>query len=195
MIADKITPELKQRFKEAILETRKDGIERGFNICLNKKLFAGKTCEGSKCGITLPKPKGECPDKVQGDFHTHPTLYFFKEELRDVYLPDNVLPPDNILIRSLDGDIKEKGLTPQTPSHGDILFGLNMKFFGMSKGTTCIGADYDDTKVECWTPKKVSHDEYIRANYELVKGGPETGEPPKKWARSLFEKEIIKINQ
>lgn len=188
MIKDKITPILKERFKEEMLKSRNDGKERGFFLCSNKKLSASKTCIGSECNVTLMRPKDACPGKVQGDFHTHPALNYIKEELRE----RNVrLPSDSKIIETLEKDIKVKGWTPQTPSHEDVLYGLNSSFFGDSKGTTCVGVDYDDTKVECWTPKNVPHDAYIRANDELTKGGKDFGDVPKKWIRHLFEKEVI----
>lgn len=188
MIKDKITPILKERFKGEILKSRNDGKERGFFLCLNKKLSASKTCIGNECNITLMRPKDACPGKVQGDFHTHPRLNYIKEELRKINAP---LPSDSEIIDTQEKDIKEKGWTSQTPSHKDLLSGLTMSFFRLSKGTTCIGIDYDDSKIECWTPKNIPHDAYIRAYDELIKGGKDSGDVPKKWIRPLFEKEVI----
>lgn len=188
MIKDKITPELKSRFKEEILKSREDGKERGFFLCSNKKLFASKTYVGNKCNVTLVRPKDACPGKVQGDFHTHTTLNYTKEELKERGVP---LPSDSKIIDTLEKDIKVKGWTSQTPSYKDLLYGLNMRFFRDSKGTTCVGADYDDTKVECWTPKNVSQESYVRANDEITQQGKDFGGVPKKWIMSLFEKEVI----
>lgn len=188
MIKDKITTDLKSRFKEEILNSRNDGIERAFFLCLNKKLHASKTCLGSRCNVTLNRPKDACPGKVQGDFHTHPALNFIKETLKERNVK---IPPDTKIIDTIIGDLKSKGFTPQAPSHEDLLFGLNMQYFGDSNGTTCVGVDYDDTKVECWTPKHVPHEAYIKANDELVKKEKGLEDLPKKWIRSLYEKEII----
>ena len=72
MIKDKITPELKSRFKLAIDSTKKTGKEEGFRICKDKygKLYPGKTCRGEDCEVTIPPI---CPRNttVQGGFHTH----------------------------------------------------------------------------------------------------------------------------
>jgi hypothetical protein len=188
MIRDKITEGLKSIFKEEISKSREDGKERGFFLCLNNELSASETCVGNKCGITLTRPRDACPGKVQGDFHTHPRLNYIKEELRKINIQ---VPPDSKIIDEQEKDIKEKGWTAQTPSYKDLLYGLNMRFFGDSKGTTCVGVDYNDTKVECWTPKNVPHNAYIRANDELTKGGKDFDSVPKKWIIPLFEKEII----
>lgn len=190
MIKDKITSEIKNRFREEIRKTREIGKEHGFYLCIEKdgKLSASKTCIGNECNITLMRPKDACPGKVQGDFHTHPRLNYIKEEL----INRNVsLLSDSKIIESQEKDIKEKGWTSQTPSYKDLLYGINMRFFGCSKGTTCVGVDYDDTKVECWTPKNVPHKAYIRANDELTKGGKDFEGIPKKWILPLFEKEVI----
>lgn len=191
MIKDKITTELKNRFKEEILKSREDGKERGFFLCSNRKLSASKSCVGDECSITLMRPKDACPGKVQGDFHTHPRLNNIKEELRKINI---LLPSDSKIISEQEKDIKEKGWTSQTPSYKDLLYGLNMSFFGLSKGTTCVGVDYDDKKVECWTPKNVPRNAYIRANDELTKGGKDFQGIPKKWLIHLFEKEIIYLD-
>lgn len=193
MIKEKITSEIKNRFREEIRKTKEIGKEHGFYLCIEKdgKLSASKTCVGNECNITLMRPKDACPKrKVQGDFHTHPRLNYIKEDLRKRNVP---LPSDSNIIDVQEKDIKEKGWTSQTPSYKDLLYGINMRFFGYSKGTTCVGVDYDDSKVECWTPKNVPHKAYIRANDELTKCGKDC--IPKKWIRSLFEKEVINLEQ
>ncbi len=190
MIKDKITSEIKNRFREEIRKTKDIGKELGFYLCIEKdgKLSASKTCIGNECNVTLMRPKDACPGKIQGDFHTHPRLNYIKEELRKRNVS---LPSDSKIIDAQEKDIKEKGWTSQTPSYKDLLYGINMRFFGYSKGTICVGIDYDDKKVECWTPKNLSHNAYIRANDELTRGGKDFEGVPKKWIISLFDKEII----
>jgi hypothetical protein len=153
-------------------------------------MSASKTCIGNECNITLMNPKDACPGKIQGDFHTHPRLNQIKEEL----IKRNVIPPsDSDIIETKEKEIKEKGWTSQTPSYGDLLYGLNLKFFGYTKGTTCVAVDHDDTKIECWTPTNVPHNAYIRANNELTKGEKDFDKVPKKWIIKLFDKEIINL--
>ena len=75
MIKDKITPKLKERFKDAIKKTIHTGREQGFYICKDKegKLFADKGCEGEQCDLMIGRPQDSCQGEInQGDFHTHP---------------------------------------------------------------------------------------------------------------------------
>lgn len=65
-ISDKITPELKERFKDAIKKTIDTGKEHGFYICKNKegKLFAEKGCEGGQCDIMIGRPRDSCKGEI-----------------------------------------------------------------------------------------------------------------------------------
>ncbi len=50
MIKDKITPEIRERFKEEIKLTRERCKERGFLLCLDVKggLYPSRSCEGTE---------------------------------------------------------------------------------------------------------------------------------------------------
>jgi hypothetical protein len=55
MIKDKITHEIRDRFKDAISRTMKTGREHGFILCRDDKedLFSMDICEGRECRIIL----------------------------------------------------------------------------------------------------------------------------------------------
>lgn len=138
MIKDIITPDLKKIFLEEIKMSIKTGKETGFLICSNDKLYAPKKrCTGTDCGLFIRH--GDCPDKVQGGFHTHP------------YLPDiekfyGRKPTEKELKRAIKiykRDFAKDGITLQTPSHYDAVGTLINQCIGYSEGTMCIGSDLD----------------------------------------------------
>jgi hypothetical protein len=187
MIKDKITYDLKKRFLEEIERSIKTGKETGFLICLNDILYAPKKrCTGTDCGLFITY--GDCPDKVQGGFHTHP------------YLPDiekfyGRKPTEKELKRAIKiykRDFAKAGITLQTPSHHDTVDTLINQCIGQSEGTMCIGSDLDTTKVECWTVKgdNVKIKDCSRATEEHKQ---KIEEKPREWIKPLFEKEIINL--
>lgn len=200
MIADKITPVLKNRFRKEIRLTMETGKERGFFICKdeNGNLAPSKrTCQGTECEVSLKDPRGACPVKIQGDFHTHPDLaitkIYLKEQGRKIDT-DDVL---KIQIRKAKKDIQErlgiKGLPTVTPSYTDTLKSLLINCGSDIEATSCVGSDLEDDKVECWTPKKdikLADCEKAEKEYGKVKGKSLS---PRKWVVDLFEKETIDL--
>jgi len=126
MIKDKITPALKERFRQTIKKTIDTGKEQGFFICSNKQgeLYPSKSCEGDECKIIL-EDQSVCPQRVEGDFHTYPNLANTKRkyrELRKQIPPDDMLKED--VRKSLTRMYEEKGvvgLSPIIPSYKDTL--------------------------------------------------------------------------
>lgn len=209
MIKDKITPELKRRFQE---ETKKSGEsrkERGLLLCLDKKgeLYPSKTCEGDECGVyLLPVIRVEegCPGEIQGTFHTHPVKARLRDDAKEVL---GYIPSDEIIRTVIVNVIQEKeknegiDVTLSMPSYTDILSALGAKCIGLTKGTTCIGTDIDEDKVECWTTKDIPKDnkkeicnKVINEYDKLEKEKREHFVPVKGWTRPLFDREIISID-
>ena len=66
-----------QKMKTDIEETKKLGIEIGFNLCtkdMTEELQDEKHCVGSSCKLTGWKPGCESKGKHVGIFHTHPIV-------------------------------------------------------------------------------------------------------------------------
>ncbi len=209
MIKDKITPEIRERFKEEIKLTRERGKERGFLLCLDVKggLYPSRSCEGTECTFPLseiiPGTKGSCIGEIQGNFHTHPGLPIreYVEELGYISSEEEIKKRTIDMVKRMHEKegIKEIS-SPQTPSYGDILKELFINCQTKSKGTVCTGTDIDDTKVECWTPKKMPKKEfkkicdktedelteyYITSPKRLIL---------KSWIIPLFDREIINLD-
>lgn len=205
MIKDKITPEIRERFKEEIKLTRERGKERGFLLCLDVKrgLYPSISCEGTECSIRLsdiiPGTKGSCVGEIQGNFHTHPVLS--GRDARDLPSQEEIKKRTINVVKKMHEEEGIKGISsPQTPSYGDVLRKLFENCQKRSKGTVCIGTDADDTKVECWTPKKMPKKEfkkicdktedelteyYITSPKRLIL---------KSWIIPLFDREIINLD-
>lgn len=198
MIKDKITKALKESFVRTINKTVDTGKEQGFFICSNKegKLYPSKPCEGDECQIMLGDPFAICPQRVQGDFHTHPYLANAKRKYMEL---GKQIPVDDVLkqevVRTLKETQEEKGiigLSPSIPSYTDTLNAVINKCFRDTEATTCVGSDLEKNKVECWTPIDVRHGQCVRAVFELRKMTREKKKlSPKKWITPLFEKEQI----
>lgn len=207
-IKDKITPNLKNRFLE---EIKKSGIsrkERGFLLCLDKKgnMYPTETCEGDECEINLyskTKDKNICIGDIQGEFHTHPVVAMLRDSSKEILgqtLSDDTIK--TVLRDVLKNREKEEGMeiTLQTPSYTDIIGAILGNCTGVTKGTTCIGTDIEDDKVECWTMKDISkenkRDVCNKAGNELVeikKLKTEQLVPTRKWVKPIFDREIINI--
>ena len=210
MIKDKITPEIKLRFLEAINRTKDTGIEEGFVICKDKygKLSPGKTCHGTDCDINIPPFIKSCPrnNTVQGDFHTHPSMKFrdfLKEEFGRDPTVDEVKNIESRLMRIRHEEIGIKGITSiTTPTYPDVLIALARKCANLTNGTTCIGHDLEDNKVECWTPKEIITPKMCKKALKKVDImekrrylGKEVGEAAEKWIMNLFDKELIDLRK
>lgn len=199
MIKDKITPALKERFRQTIKKTIDTGKEQGFFICSDKKgiFYPSKSCEGDECKIVLEDKSTICPQRFQGDFHTHPYLANVKRKYREL---GKQVPIDDILKQEIRESLIENyeergivGLSPIAPSYKDALNAVLHKCFKGTETTTCIGSDSDENKIECWTPKDVIRSgQCIRATFELRKVVEKKKEIfPKKWLFPLFDKEQI----
>lgn len=202
MISDNITPVLKHRFRKEIRITADTGKERGFFICKDEKGYlvpSKKTCQGTECEVTLKNPRGACPIKIQGDFHTHPDLAITKIYLKE---QDKKIDTDDILKDKIIKSKKEvqerlgiKGLPAITPSYSDALKSILVNCASDIEGTACVGSDLEDDKVECWTPKKdmkLKDCQKAEKEYEIVKGKSLSA---RKWIVDLFDKETIDLKQ
>ena len=207
-IKDKITQELKERFKEAIKKTIDTGREQGFYICKDKegKLFADKGCEGGQCDIMIGRPQDACKGEINhGDFHTHPftsLASFERMTLIKTYGYDRIKNDLKNVIKEEFKYLHEKeglkGMSINTPSYIDALKTLSFKCDGLTQGTICIGTDMDKDKVECWTVKETDKDTNSKNckkmqkewKYAVIMGGDM---PIKKWIAPLFNKEIIDL--
>lgn len=208
MIKDKITPELKDRFKDAINKTIDTGKEQGFYVCKDKegKLFADKGCEGEQCDLMIGRPQESCQGEInQGDFHTHPytsldtfeRMVLIREYGYDRIENDlkNVVKEEFNYLHEREG---LKNMPISTPSYTDALKTLGFKCDGLTQGTICIGTDIEKDKLECWTVRETYKDTMKRNcdkmeeewKYAVRMGG---AMPVKKWIVPLFDKEIIDL--
>jgi len=190
MIKDKITLELKNRIKQEIDNTTKDGKEHGFLICSdkNEKLSTTKSITGD--GHLFFKPlKSQCNFKIQGDFHTHPhannAKRFFKKRL------GKEIPIEEVK-EGLKDAAKKKNIPLTEPSYGDILGAMILNYNNEILGTTCVGTDIEPEKVECWSIKdRIKKEDFDKAVGEL--DSPAVNSNPLKWVRSLFDKDVINL--
>ena len=85
MIKDKITSEIKDKFRDAISRTIKTGREHAFIICRDDKeeLFPRTTCEGGECIVTMERPESCLPFRAQGNFHTHADTAVARRAFKD----------------------------------------------------------------------------------------------------------------
>ena len=195
MIKDKINQELKSRFLQETKKTRETGKERGFLICIDEKdrLSATKSCEGKECSIDLSSLKSQCNFKTQGEFHTHPftadSVQYAEEKLGK-----------RVSIEDAKNFIKDrankKNVSLTEPSYRDLLGTIISKYTNRTLGTTCVSTDIEPDKVECWSTKnKITERDFdmafdmafIELNYPGIDKGP------LKWAKDLFDKEIIDL--
>ena len=194
MIKDKITPQIRNKFLQAIRQTKETGVEHGFHLCIEKdgKLSPGEMCIGDECSIKLHQMNMPCAEKkIQGDFHTHPYLADVRK-----YFNITFKASDKLMKSAVRQFIEEKGLTVTTPSHSDARDAILGKCAKKTEGTTCIGTDLDDSRVECWTPKDIGEDSCVMALVERL--GASTGEDndstlPHEWIRPLFNVETIDL--
>ena len=82
------------------------------------------------------------------------------------------------------------------PSHSDARNAILGKCSKKTEGTTCIGTDLENSKVECWTPKDIDDGDCVRALADRL--GLSIGEHndstlPHEWVRPLFNVEMIDL--
>lgn len=151
-----------------------------------------RRCEGSSCNIIAEPITGECHIKVKGFFHVHPQIAEFEKMLRMKFTQADI---DKIISFSKEFSKKED-ISLQTPSHRDLLAALIQKCQGKTEGTTCIAADLEADKVECYSPKKNAAN-FVTCNYAKIDNiiTKEVGGYPKMWIKPLFHKEVIHIDK
>ena len=209
MLKDKISPALKNRFLEEIKKSGESNKERGFLLCLSEKghIYPTRTCEGTECDITLWKTmvgEGRCTGEVQGEFHTHPVRTTLTGSVKGIlgFTPEEE-SIKKAVIDILQKKHKEEGIdiTLQTPSYRDVLNAVLTKCIGFTNGTSCIGTDIEDDRIECWTVKKdIStkdmKDACDKANSEIKEEERERKEdfvPIKRWVKPIFDREVISL--
>jgi hypothetical protein len=197
MIKNRITPEIKSRFLEAINNTEKTGNEHGFYLCLdkNKRLFPSKLQEGDSRQVKLGEPSVACSDKkIQGDFHTH--NYFTLTKNKSKYVKGMSDLEIKKFIKDKFQEYKEelgiKELSVNSPSSKDLLKAIIHRCESIEEGTTCIGTDLNNT-VECWSVKKdISLKNCFKALNTLYENGKEKDIVKyENWFVPLFQKESI----
>jgi len=193
MIKNKITPELKERFRNEIALTIKDGKEHGFILCSDNdgNLTGTSSCMGDMCEIGYERVESllsECQTKglkTLGDFHTHPHVAMTMKRFN---LPFEEAK-NKVIARAKD---VRSSLT--SPSNGDLLNQIALKYKRLTSGTTCIGTDAFTNKVECWTIKeKISEKDGRKAISEL--NTMSVALPPQRWVKKLFTSEAIDLNK
>ncbi len=190
-IKDKITPQIRKKFSQAIRRTKETGKEHGFHICIenNGKLSPINMCVGDECSIKLHQMHMPCVDKkIQGDFHTHPYFEDVKKYFNTTFKLSDQLK--KAVIRQF---VEEKGASVSMPSYSDALNAILGKCSKKTEGTTCIGTDLDDNRVECWTPKDISDDNCLRALVDRLEFSTSESTLPHEWIRPLFNVEMIDL--
>ncbi len=193
-IKDKITPQIRKKFSLAIKQTKDTGVEHGFHLCIEKdgKLSPGEMCIGNECSIKLYEMHMPCAEKkVQGDFHTHPYLVDMRK-----YFNITFKTSDKLMKSATEQFLEERGRTITMPSHSDARNAILGKCFKKTEGTTCVGTDLDNNRVECWTPKDIGEDSCVMALAERL--GVPTGKDndstlPHEWLIPLFNIEMIDL--
>ena len=198
-IIDKITPELKKKFKHIIKKTIDTGKEQGFLLCKDdnkdnkSSLYASRSSIDGEGELNFSEITSECPIKIQGDFHTHSYLPDIKRRLKEGFPKDNI-PED--AIRDITIQLyHRKNMSITEPSHGDLLGVLILKSKDKIVGTTCASSDTEPDIVECWTVKEnVNKKHYDRADLE-IRDPRLIRNSPLEWIRPLFDKETIDLRK
>ena len=190
MIKDKITPEIKRMFIDAIEATVRTGNEHGFLICKNiiGELKPTQMCEGEKCIVSLEEL--ECPFITEGNFHTHPDIANHRK-----IFPD--MSDDEIKDFVFDMASYFNAIVPG-PGHADLVYALLGKLYKGYGGVVCVGSDANIDTVSCWTAKDdLTKEEINRSidimNEEIKKGELHTIAYKDDWIDSYFDKEIIDL--
>jgi hypothetical protein len=190
MIKDKITREIKDKFRDAISRTIKTGREHAFVICRDDKeeLFSRTICEGRECTVTMEPPKSCLPFSTQGNFHTHADIAVARRIFEDV---EEKLPKKMIVdyIKEV-ADSERIDIT--TPSHGDLINSLVNKCLGMTEGTVCVASDAVPDRADCYTANSsITKDDCNIAIFSRLTERIEESGTPKPWIKPLFDKETI----
>lgn len=195
MIKDKINPELRKRFLQEIKKSKETDVERGFHICIEEdgKLSAGGTCVGDECSLKFPHVSVSCPGKkAQGDFHTHPYLAQVKKE----FGLSRMKVSDQLIRSAIDTFLEERGITPTIPTQGDAISAIMGKCSKRTNGTTCVGSDLDESRIECWTVKDdINNEDCLIALMEQISPEETGSKLPKDWVMPLFDKEMIDLKK
>lgn len=199
MIKDKITPALKEKFRQTIDKTIDTGKDQGFFICSDKQgsLYPSKPCEGEECKI-LEDQSSICPVRIQGNFHTRPYLASAKRKYKEI---GKQVPIDDVLKQEIRKSLTEMheekgvvGISPIVPDYKDSLYTIVHKCFRNTDVSTCVGSDLEKNKIECWTPKDIRKGQCVRAVFDFRNiVGKKKEFFPKKWIVPLFDKEQITI--
>lgn len=192
MIKDKITPEIKDKFRDAINLTIDTGREHAFIMCRDNKedLFPRTICEGRECIVTLESPESCLPFRAQGNFHTHADTAVARRIFKDV---EGRLPR-KIMTDYVKEVADSEGVDVTTPSHGDLINALINKCLRRTDGTVCVGSDAVPDRVDCYTANnKITKDDYNRATLSKLLTRIEESGLPKPWIKPLFDKEIINL--
>lgn len=187
MIKDKITPQIKDRFRDALKRTIEAGKEHSFNICKdrNGNLYPRDICVGEECGIQMESASKCFPDRSQGNFHTHADMAVARRTIGDM---------GSEFLTTLIKDAADfEGVDVTTPSHGDLVNALINKCIKRTEGTVCVGSDSISDRVDCWTAKDNIHEDDCEKAMTLKMMGLVGIGTPKPWIKPLFNKEIIEI--
>jgi hypothetical protein len=191
MIKDKITPEIKDKFKKSIDLTIKTGKEHAFIICRNDKeeFFPRPICEGRECIVTMEPPESCLPFRAQGNFHTHADVAIARRLSKD---------KGNFSRERLTDYVREvaylESVDITTPSHGDLINALVNKCLRRTEGTVCVGSDAVSDRVDCYTTNnKITKDDCHKAKMSKFFMRTEEAGLPKPWIKPLFDKEIINL--
>lgn len=201
MIKDKITPEIKSKFLDAINKTKQTGKEHGFFLCLDDKenISPSRVKSGEMHRLDLGSPIIACPGKkMQGDFHTH-SYFTTTKNMSKLVKPgmsdDDIKELINNEFNKYKEELGIKELSINSPSEKDLLKTVLHNCAGISK-TACVASDMGDDKVECWTVKDTSTDSCSTAYNMLFDGEKErTTVRYDRRIISLFNKEIIDIKK
>lgn len=193
-IKDKITPKMRKQFSQAIKKSKETGREHGFYMCIDDdgKLSATDMCVGDECSIKLHHAHAHCENKkVQGDFHTHPYLDDAKKYFNITFKASNQLMKESI--RQF---LEEKGSTITMPSNEDAVNAILGKCAKKTEGTTCIGSDLDNNRIECWTTKDIDDVDCVRVlvdRFTPYENKEKVSTMPRDWIKHLFNKEFIEL--
>lgn len=188
MIKEKITPELKVKFKESIRKTIETRLEHGFMLCKDDKgnLHPTDIYSGEETKIYLSK-RPKCPPNTitQGGFHVHPDIATVRKFVfKDKHVPEKVI------ISHIKNVVKRSGVPITTPSQSDLANAIADKCNKHTEGSVCIGSDADPNRVDCWT---VKNDIDCKKMEEILTEKEFKPGPPKKWIIPLFDKESIDL--
>lgn len=190
-IKDKITPEIKNKFIDALRRTVDTGREHAFIMCKDERgnLHPRDICSGEQCKVKMESPTKCFPYRAQGNFHTHADVSIARKIFKDVIDKEGKFPRE-LLISHVKDAAKSEGIDVTTPSYRDLINALVNKCIDRTEGTLCVGSDAMSDRVDCWTViDTITEDDCDRA--KMLKLLRIEAEVPKPWIKPLFDKEII----